>query len=72
MLRKGQERVARGWGELSKILSTRGLNRKEGSGKKYFKKGVKLGLGVSALKMGAATPLQTLVMCKPFPKEFLF
>ena len=40
----------------------RGWNRKEGRGHKDFKKGVKLGQGVHALKRGggAGTPLGTM------------
>ena len=57
----GQEVVAWWWGNCLKYLK-RGWNRKEGRGNKYFKKGRKLGQGVSALKRGeVGTPLRTML-----------
>ena len=50
----GQEELAWGWGELSKI-SSKGWNKKEGNGHKDFKRtGSKLSQGVGALKLVSA------------------
>ena len=47
----GQEKLAWGWGELSKI-SSKGWNKKEGRGHKDFKRrGGKLSQGVGVLKL---------------------
>ena len=54
LLGLGQEELASGWGELSKI-SSKGWNKKEGRGHKDFKRtGSKLSQGVGALKLVSA------------------